>query len=111
MSQIQDADFNLHKELHKAEQNLAAVSSHFQAIAESLDGQVFWNNTKRISEDLFKDYFNMSMQVQSGINNLTDFIEKLGDEERAIRKQGARKDQRIIEVSNAQTNKLNTALD
>ncbi len=53
----------------------------------------------------------MSMQVQSGINNLTDFIEKLGDEERAIRKQGARKDQRIIEVSNAQTNKLNTALD
>ena len=53
----------------------------------------------------------MSMQVQSGINNLTDFIEKISDEERAARKQGTRKDQRIIEVTNAQTNKLITVLD
>ena len=36
---------------------------------------MFWNNTKMLSEDLFQNYFNMSMTIQKSLNDLNDFIE------------------------------------
>jgi hypothetical protein len=60
---IKHADYDLHRQLQLAEENLAQVQSHFSQVAESLDSQRFWNNTKKLSEDLFQDYFNITMQV------------------------------------------------
>jgi hypothetical protein len=60
---IKKTDFLTMQAFYKVESNLAQVSGHFGSIAEALEGQVFWNHTKKISEDLFQDYFNMSMQV------------------------------------------------
>jgi len=44
-------------------------------VSEVLDAQQFWNNTQKISEDLFQDYFNITMQVQQAINSLNELVE------------------------------------
>ena len=79
---IGQEDYQIHRQFIKAEENLAQVNEHFKAVAEALDGQVFWNNTAKVSEDMFRDFFNMSMEIQSGINDLTALIEQAKEAER-----------------------------
>lgn len=69
------------------------MSSHFGKVSEVLDAQQFWNNTQKISEDLFQDYFNITMQVQQAINSLNELVENQYELKRqGLQKQkGARK--------------------
>jgi hypothetical protein len=80
IEKIRHMDYLLHLALDKTDHGLNLVTGHYSAIAEALEGQTFWNNTNRLNSELFQNYFNMSMLVQRGINNLTEVIRYQNEE-------------------------------
>jgi len=46
-----------------ADMLLTELYSNFAAMSENIQGQAYWDNNKRISEDLFQIHFNMSISI------------------------------------------------
>lgn len=68
---------------------------------------MFWNNTNRISTDLFQCYFNMSMSVQQSINSLSDLLQaQKADAAKQGGKRQASDQKTLLEVKNSNTGKL-----
>lgn len=46
-----------------ADMLLTELYSNFAAMSENIQGQAYWDNNKRISNDLFQIHFNMSISI------------------------------------------------
>jgi hypothetical protein len=51
-------------------------------ISDSLRGQTFWNNTARISTELFQTYFNMTVSVAGEMIYLETKLDEIKDLQR-----------------------------
>jgi len=77
INQVTMTEFNLKPTLDETETNIQTLQSHFMKVSDSLRGQTFWNNTARISTELFQTYFNMTISVASEVIFLENKLESI----------------------------------
>ena len=65
---ISSADRELIGILRETDETLAWQYSMKAATNEQLQGQAFWDNNKRISEELFQLHFNMSISIAKEVS-------------------------------------------
>ena len=84
-SSINKQDMNLQTNIDMTDSMLTQLYSLVASISSLLQGQSYWDNNKKISEDLFKTYFNMSINLARQIMKLDELdktIEELKDQNR-----------------------------
>ena len=82
-SSINKQDMNLQTNIDMTDSMLTQLYSLVASISSLLQGQSYWDNNKKISEDLFKTYFNMSINLARQIMKLDELdktIEQLKDQ-------------------------------
>jgi hypothetical protein len=68
--------------LRKTEDLLDTLQKHFSSIQDTLRGQSIWDNSTRISTDLFQTYFSMAVTVANQTMYLEAQMEKIKEIQR-----------------------------